>query len=138
MFLNLLKANNIMINIFADLKLSMKKMRFHTMSTAPNSAIDAKHVFLVLSVFLMQTTRIKELAMEKSAEPICVLYIKFATYLRHYRTSKTTSLIIQFNNWVIAVIRSQIDKKKKEYRQLKSNYCFLKSVPINKNRHLRF
>jgi hypothetical protein len=47
-------------------------------------------------------------------------------------------LIIQFNNWVIAVIRSQIDKKKKEYRQLKSNYSFLKSVPINKNRHLRF
>jgi hypothetical protein len=46
-------------------------------------------------------------------------------------------LIIQFNNWVIAVIRSQIDKKK-EYRQLKSNYSFLKPVLINKNRHLRF
>lgn len=85
MFLNLLKANNILINIFADLKLSVKKMRSHTMSTASNVAIDAKHVFLVLSVFLMQTTRIKELAMEKSSKPICVLHVKFATYLQRYR-----------------------------------------------------
>ena len=72
MFLNLLKANNIVVNIFADLELSMKAMRLHTMSTTPNTAINTEHVSLVLSTFLMVAAGIKEIAMEKSSEPICV------------------------------------------------------------------
>jgi hypothetical protein len=82
MFLNLLKANNIMVNIFADLELSMKAMRLHTMSTTPNTAINTEHVFLVLSTFLMVAARIKEIAMEKSSQPIRVFYINFAAYLQ--------------------------------------------------------
>lgn len=77
-----------MVNIFADLELSMKAMRLHTMSTTPNTAINTKHVFLVLSMFFMDTARIKEIALEKSTKPICVFYINFAAYLQQYRTSK--------------------------------------------------
>jgi len=52
------------------------------MSTTPNTAINTEHVFLVLSTFLMVAARIKEIAMEKSSQPIRVFYINFAAYLQ--------------------------------------------------------
>lgn len=62
MLLNFLKANDIMINVFADLKLCVKAMRCHTMPAEAEAAVYAEHILLVFSKVLMNTAGTEEFA----------------------------------------------------------------------------
>lgn len=82
MLLNFLKANYIMIDIFAYLKLHMETMSFHTVPTEPETAVNAKDILLIFAEVVMNTTGTEEFAMQKGIKPICYLCVfrKFTAY----------------------------------------------------------
>lgn len=95
MLLNFLKANYIMIDIFAYLKLHMETMSFHTVPTEPETAVNAKDILLIFAEVVMNTTGTEEFAMQKGIKPFCNLglFRKFTAYLQKYKTNPSTSKI---------------------------------------------
>lgn len=95
MLLNFLKANYIMIDIFAYLKLHMETMSFHTVPTEPETAVNAKDILLIFAEVVMNTTGTEEFAMQKGIKPFCYLCLfrKFTAYLQKYKTNPSTSRI---------------------------------------------
>lgn len=80
MLLNFLKANHIMVDVFADLKLRVEAMSRHTVPTEADIAIYAEDILLIFAKVMMNPTGTEEFAKQKGIKPICsvFLYTDFA------------------------------------------------------------
>jgi hypothetical protein len=63
MLLHFLKADDIMVDIFADLKPPVEAMSCRTMPTKSKTTVEAKHVFFIFPKLLMMKARTKEFPM---------------------------------------------------------------------------
>ena len=57
-----MKANNVLINIFTDLKSAMEVMTRHAMLAEAQITVDAEYVHLIFPLVLMNEARAKKLA----------------------------------------------------------------------------
>lgn len=71
MLLHFMKADNIMVDIFADLKPPVEAMSCHTVPAKPKTTIDAKYILFIFANLLMMNARTKEFALQKGTKPIC-------------------------------------------------------------------
>lgn len=96
-FVDFLKTNNILIDIFADLKGGMVSVSL-TMPAKPNTTMDAKHVFLIFSQVLMFNTNPKELAFHKASNPISfLLYVYPAAH--HFFAVRLINIDMMSDEW---------------------------------------
>jgi len=73
----------------------------YTMSTTPNTTVDAKHILFIFPKLLMITTRTKEFAMQKSTKPVCFFYVILESYLKNqsiHHINFRKPMFQQFNN----------------------------------------
>lgn len=59
--LHILNANNILINIFADLKALVEAVSRQTVTAKSDIAVDAENILFIFSQVLVINTRVKEI-----------------------------------------------------------------------------
>lgn len=93
MFLHVLKTNDVLINILADLKAAVAAVRRLTVSATSSVAINTENVFLVFLKGLMFNTKIKELALQQCIKPItCFLLLNYK-FTSNLQSTKTKFII---------------------------------------------
>lgn len=91
MFLHVLETNDVLVNVFADLKAAVAAVIVLTIPTESNIAVHTEHVLLILLQFQMVHTWTKELAFQQRCEPItCLLLLDYqsASHLPNMRRQR--------------------------------------------------